>query len=134
MSNPEADLIASLYNLKSADLQFEFFCFAYLWNNLDLIIRFEKDKYELAAKRYMELREKFERPWNTQAKHIFPIKPFEYDHAFTEDGDLDIDTMKKFFDLYTRNDFVLYNRAIYDEPQYEHLADKLSPLKSDLAY
>lgn len=132
MSNPEADTVASLYNLKSADLQFEFFCYAYLWNNVDLIAGARENDYKRAVRRYMKLGEKFKCPWNTQAKYIFPIKPFEYERAFTEGGDLDIDAMKSFFDLYTKNDFVLYSHAIYDNPQYSRIADKLSPLKSSL--
>lgn len=132
LSNPEANTVAALYNLCSAELQFEFFCYAYLWNNTDLTVRLRDNDYEPAFRRYMKLREKFDCPWNQQAKHIFPIKPFEYDHAFTEDGDLDIEAMKKFFDLYTKNEFVLYRHAIYDDPRYSRIIGRLSPLKSDL--
>lgn len=129
LDNPEAETVASLYNLKKVKLQFEFFCFAYLWKYRDVLFYDRNKEYALAFKRYMELRNKFEAPWYQQAKHVLPIESPSM-HPFTDHGDLDLEVIRKAFDEYADCNFIIYRVPLYDDPEWSRHSDELTPLKT----
>lgn len=129
LDNPGAETIASLYNLKTSKLQFEFFCFAYLWKLRDVMNYAQEDEYELALDRYMKLQDKFQAPWYSQAKHVLPIESPRM-FPFTDRGDLDLEEMKKVFDKYVDCAFIIYSAPLHDDPEWARYSDMLTPLKS----
>lgn len=129
LSNPEAETIASLYNLKTAELQFEFFCFAYLWKHRDILFYDRNNELKLAFNRYMKLQGKFKIPWYQQAKHVLPIESSRM-HPFTDRGDLDLDEVRKVFGKYADCDFIIYRVPLYDDPEWSRFSDDITPLRA----
>lgn len=132
LSNPEAETIASLYNLKTAELQFEFFCFAYLWKYRGMLFYDRNSEYGLAFDRYMKLRDKFKAPWYQQAKYVLPIES-QQTNPFTNQGDLDLSEIEKAFDEYSDCDFIIYSIPLHDDPRWSRQSEKLTPLRATQA-
>jgi hypothetical protein len=129
LSNPEAATVTALYNLRTVELQFEFFCFAYLRYFSDNVI-YLPGKYEsLAAKRFEMLHKKFRSPWSGNAKHILPISPKSI-HPFTDKGDLNLIQVEEDFNQYTNCSFVIYRGFLHDDPKLNSLLkEELSSLR-----
>jgi hypothetical protein len=128
LDNPAAETIASLYNLKTAELQFEFFCFAYLWRYRDMLFYSKNDEHKLAFDRYMKLQGKFKAPWYQQAKYVLPIESPRI-RPFTDQGDLDLDEVEKVFDECADCDFIVYRVPLYDDPEWARRGVEPTPLR-----
>jgi hypothetical protein len=108
LSNVQARTLEITDSFKTTPEQFEFFCFAYLWQLIDY--PGVSIKYQKAWETFGGWKEKFGQPWNGNTKHTLPAID-EEDWAdlkvLTPEG-VDLSLLIKKFQEYGQYQYILY--------------------------
>jgi hypothetical protein len=94
-------------DILTAEEQFEFFCFAYLWRLVGTVPRFMED-YKNLWEQLKVWRDKFGQPWGPNAKHTLPaIEMLADTEVITKQG-INIQLLKQQFNRLADYEFVVY--------------------------
>jgi hypothetical protein len=105
LTNPEADTLRTLKKLTNPEEQFEFYCFAYIRSLWDIWMR--QHSYNKIQEEFLEMKDRFDMPWHTQAIHILPLNESYKADAISKSG-IDRDLLRKYFKEYYKYEFIIY--------------------------
>jgi hypothetical protein len=106
LSNVQARTLDIMDSFKSTPEQFEFFCYAYIWQHRDY--PGVRRDYPKAWEQFHAWVEKFGQPWNWNTRHTLPaIEGWPDLKVLTPDG-VDLSLLIKKFQEYGQYQYILY--------------------------
>jgi len=106
LTHPQASTLRVMDKLKTSEDQFEFYCYAYLRELLDLWLMKPEAKAALGV--FDKLHKKYGMPWRGNVKNTLPAIESWTDHRIITKDRIDIQKIKEEFDKYFEYEFVLY--------------------------